>query len=226
MNTLPMHEEILLLALDDDKGTTSMDSMFTNAMGGAILAELVMSKAIAISRDKKRLVTILAPGSTGDAIMDECLAKIREEKKTKKASHWVSKFARLKDLKNRTARNLVTKGVLSEGQDKVLGLFKRTIFPEATSGPEEELRQRLHQAIFTDSMESDARTVVVIALTNACQMLPGLFDKKELKGRKDRVKQLCNGEVVGQATKEVIEEIQMAIILTTVIIPVVITTTS
>ena len=222
-NNLPMHEEILLLALNDDKGTTSMGSMFANAMGGAILAELVMSKTIAISEDKHRKVTILSPALTGDSILDQCLQKIRDEKKAKKASDWVMKFASLKDLKNRTARSLVAKGILSESQDKVLGLFKRTIFPEATSGPEEQLRQRLHEVIFWDSNDPDARTVVVIALTNASQMLSGLFDKKDLKGRKARIKQLSSGEIVGQATKEAVEAIQMAIILTTIIVPVVIT---
>ncbi len=225
-NNLPIHEEILLLALDDDKGTTAMGSMFANAMGGAILAELVMRKAIAIGADKHRKVTILAPALTGDAILDECLLKIRDEKKPKKAADWVMKFASLKDLKNRTARSLVGKGVLAEGQDKVLGLFKRTIFPEATAGPEAELRQRLHQAIFTDSEDIEGRTVIVVALTNATQMLPGLFGKKEMKGRKERIKQLGNGEVVGQATKEAVEAIQAAIILTTVIVPVVITSST
>ena len=220
---LPMHEEILLLALDDDKGTTSLGGMFANAMGGAILAELVMSKAVAISSDKDHKVTILAPSLTGDSILDECLNKIRDEKKVKKATHWVTKFAGLKDLKNRSARSLVAKGVLSEGQDKVLGLFKRTIFPEAESGPEQELRERLRGVIFSDTDDPDARTVVVIALTNAAQMLSGMFDKKELKGRKERIKQLSSGDIVGQATKEAVEAIQAAIMLTTIIVPVVIT---
>ena len=51
---LPIYEEILLLALDDDKGTTSLDSTFGTAMGGAMLAELAMLGAITIGKDKKR----------------------------------------------------------------------------------------------------------------------------------------------------------------------------
>ena len=41
--SLPLYEEILLLALDDDAGTTSGAGFFTNAMGGAILAESFLS---------------------------------------------------------------------------------------------------------------------------------------------------------------------------------------
>ena len=48
-NSLMMHEEILLLALHDEKGTTSLGGWFANAMGGALFSELVLRKAIAVS---------------------------------------------------------------------------------------------------------------------------------------------------------------------------------
>ncbi len=229
MNTegrLFLHEEILLLALHDEKGTSSSGGFFTSAMGGAILSELVLRKAISISEDKHKKVQLQDCAFTGDVIIDECLTMIKNEKKEKKATHWVSKFSSLKDLKNRTARGLVAQGILKEDQDKILGLFKRTIFPEADHGPEDELRQRLHRAIFTDSEQCEGRTVVVVALSNAAQMLNSVFDKKELKHRRDRIKQLCSGELASQATKEAVEAIQMAVILTTIIIPVVVTSTA
>jgi len=117
----------------------------------------------------------------------------------------------------------VQKGVLTEDQDKVLGLFKRTIFPEADYGPEAELRDRLHRAIFTETEDLDGRTVVVVALSNASQILPSVFDRKELKARKDRIKNLTNGDVAAQATKETVEAIMVAMVLTTIIVPVIIT---
>ena len=43
---LTLYEEILLLALDDDEGTIPLESMFRNAMGGAILAELARAWGI------------------------------------------------------------------------------------------------------------------------------------------------------------------------------------
>ena len=225
INDLLLHEEILLLALHDDKGLISNSGFFTSAMGGAILSELVLRKAVSIRKDKNKNVILLDDTPTGDAVVDECLAKIRDEKKEKKATHWVGKFSGLKDLKNRTARELVVKGVLTEDQDKFLGLFKRTIFPEADHGPEAALRARLHRAIFTETEDLDGRTVVVVALGNAAGMLSGVFGRKELKPRKNRIQQLTDGHVASQATKEAVEAIQMAVILTTIIVPVVITST-
>jgi Golgi phosphoprotein 3 len=221
--TLPHYEEILLLAMDDDKGTTGSGGMFVNAMGGAILAELAALGAITL--DEKSKVTPKPGAFTEDPILAEALAKIGEDKKTRKAGHWVSKFAAMKDLRGRTARQLVAKGVLREEVGTVLKIFKRAIFPEADSGPEQELIARLEEAIFTDTLDVDHRTVIIVALANATDMLNLSFDKKRLKQRKERIKLLASGELVGNATKEVVQAIQ-ATILVAVILPVIISTTA
>ena len=48
---LPLYEEILLLHLDDDKGTVGT-GLHKNAMAGAILAELVMLSAVTLDDDR------------------------------------------------------------------------------------------------------------------------------------------------------------------------------
>ena len=159
---LPLYEEILLLALDDGEGTTKQAGWYTNAMGGAILAELAMTGAISIADDKKKKVTLGRRGSLDDVILDECLALISEEKKTKSAAQWVSKFSGTKDLKNRVARQLVAKGLLAEETDTVLKIFKRTVYPEVDGGPEKELRERMKKAIFTATTEVEPRTVAIM----------------------------------------------------------------
>ena len=54
---LPLYEELLLLALDDDKGTTDLEGMYRTAMGGAILAELILLGALKAGATKKDPVT-------------------------------------------------------------------------------------------------------------------------------------------------------------------------
>jgi hypothetical protein len=210
---LPLYEEILLLALDEDKGTTALGSYFANAMGGAILAELAMNGSITIAEDKKKKVTILRGGRLDDPILDECLTLITEAKKPKKASDWVMKFAGLKDLKNRAARQLVTKRVLKEETGSVMKVFKRTIYPEADGGPEKDLRERMKKAVFTSTTQVEARTVVIVALAQAADMLNKVFPKKKLKERKQRLEKLTSGQLAGKATKEAVEAIQAAIVV-------------
>jgi len=210
---LSLYEEILLLALDDGAGTTSQAGFYTNAMGGAILAELAMTGSITIADDKKKKVNLGRRGRLGDPILDECLTMVAEAKKPKKASEWVCKFAGVKDLKHRVARQLVTKGLLAEETDTVLMIFKRTIYPEVDGGPEKDLRERMKKAIFTATTDLEARTVVIIALANAAGMLKKVFPKKKLKERKKRLEQLSSGQLAGKATKEAVEAVQAAIMV-------------
>jgi hypothetical protein len=213
---LPLYEEILLLALDDDKGTSGGSGFFTNAMGGAILAELAMLGAVAIADDKHKRVTPGRRDRLDDAILEECRVMVVEQKKSKKAAEWVMKFAGLKDLKNRVARQLVDKGVLTEETGTVLKIFKRTLYPEADGGPEQELRERMKKAIFTATTNLEARTVVVISLAQAAGMLNKIFPKKKLKERKKRLEQLTSGQLAGKATSEAVQAVQAAIAVTVV----------
>lgn len=213
INPLRLYEEMLLLALDDDKGTP-LGGMLQLEMGGAILAELVLIGAISIDDDKhKRVHRVVGQKRLVDPILREALDKVKESKKPKKAGEWVTKFSRIKDLKNRAARQLVKKGVLKESQDKVLGLFKRTIYPEANPGPEKELRQRMDEAIFTDSKMVTAETIVIVSLANATGLLKKILDKKQLKARKQRIEDLSKGQVVGKVTKQAVEAIQAAVMV-------------
>lgn len=223
---LPLYEEILLLALDDDKGTTPLESMFKTTMGGAILAELVLEGAITIDDDKKRKVHSVPAARVDDPILAECLELIREKDKPKAAGTWVQKFASLKDLRNRAARQLVDKGVLAEDEGTVLKIFKRVIFPERDGGPERDLRDRMEKAIFTYSSEIEPRTIIIVALANTTGMLKQVFDKKRLKEQKQRLEDLTSGQIAGRATKDAVEAMQavQAAIFVCTMVPIITTT--
>ncbi len=214
---LPLYQEVLLLALDEKKGTTPSSSMFAHAMGGAILAEFVAAGLVRLDPDKKKLVR---PGSgldPEDPILAESLALVRGAKRPKQARDWVMKFAGLKDLKHRAAALLADAGVLEEETGSVLKIFKRRIYPEADPGPETELRDRMHRAVFTGTADVEPRTVVIIALARATGMLDAVFGKKKLKERKQRLDALCSGQAVGAATKEAVEAVQAAIMVATIV---------
>lgn len=226
--SLTLYEEILLLALDDDKGTTPLEGTFRNAMGGAILAELTLMGALRVDEDKKKKVHPDPAARVDDAILAECLAMVRDKDKPQAASTWVQKFAGLKNLKERAARQLVDRGVLVEEEGTVLKIFKRTLFPERDGGPERDLRRRMEKAIFTYSSEVDSRTVIIVALAKATGMLDKAFDKKRLKEQKQRLEDIMSGQVAGQATKEAIEAaqaVQAAIVICTMV-PVITASTS
>jgi len=224
-NTLYLHEEIMLLALRDREGTIEFGSMYQFAIGGAILAELLLTKRIAIDESrKKKLVTPVPTKTPGDPVIDECYAKVKNAKRRATLETWVSRFANLRDLKHRVAKQLCRRGILRADEDKVLLIFTRKIYPEADPEPERAIIQRLRTAIFTDTTDLDARTVILLSLAKSADLLKFHFGKKELKVRKKRIEQIINGEVAGRATKDAIEAMQAAVMVAAIIPSIVVTT--
>lgn len=214
INQLPLHEEVLLLALKDDEGTIASGTMYHYAISAALMTELIMNKSVRIVEEKKKnFVELNEKSSLKDDLLIECIEKISNAKRRATLQTWISRFSGIKKLKQRTAESLCKKNILKMDEDKVLLIFNRTIYPEINPVPEKKIISRLEKAIFTDSENIDPRTVVLLSLANASGLLRANFDKKELKKRKDRIEQVIIGEMMGKATAEVIQAVQSAIMI-------------
>lgn len=209
--TLTIPEELLLLMLDNDSGSGSSDL----ALGGGILAELVLRRAVRIEHvGKKAIVEATAttlPGP-GDALLAECLADIVESSKHRPAGHWVNKFSAKKQLRTRVAERLVAIGVLDEKKRKIL-FIEITRYPEANPVPEAELTERLRTALELDHTTPDVRTVALLSIADAASLLTNNLDKKMVRSRKDRLKELRESSDVGKAVKASIDAINAAVIV-------------
>ena len=127
---------------------------------------------------------------------------------------WVSRFAHVKKLKHKLAKQLCKRGILRSDEDKVLLVFSRKIYPEINPEPERQIMGRLRDAIFTDTDQVEPRTTVLLSLAKSTGVLKANFDKKKLKTRKDRIDRIINGEVTGKATKEAIDAMNAAVMVT------------
>jgi len=213
-NNLYLHEEIMLLALRDEEGTIAAGPTYQYAIGAAVLSELLLSQRITIDQsNKKKLVDLVGSTPLGEPLLDHCLEKIASAKRRAALQTWVSRFAGVKNLKHLIARRLCQRGILRADEDKVLLIFTRKIYPEVNPQPERELIERLRGAIFTDAMDIDPRTVVLVSLANAAGLLKVVFDKKILKTRKKRIEKLVNGEIAGKAAQEAIQAMQAAVVV-------------
>jgi len=224
-NGLFLHEEIMLLALRDEEGTIASGTMYQYAIGAAVLAELLLSKRVAVEQSRKRkLVSLVSSTPSGDPLIDQCLERVSRAKRRAALQTWVSRFAGVKNLKHRVARRLCERGILKADEDKILLIFTRKIYPEVNPEPEEKLIERLRRAIFTDATDVDPPTVVLVSLANSTGLLKVVFDKKRLKGRKARIEQIVNGEITGKAAREAIQAMQAAVMVAC-IMPAIVTTT-
>lgn len=206
-----LHEQIMLLALRDEKGTLeSRTGMHSLAVAGGILSELLLEGCIAVGEDKKKLVDPVKVKRLWDPILEECLGRIAGAKRRRSASNWVCNFAHTKRLRHRVAERLCQRGILRDSEDKVLLFFRRKIYPTIDPGPERRLISRLRRGIFSDSATIEPRTAVLIALAHATGMLPIHFDKKELRKQKARLERITKGDLVGGATRAAVQAAQAA----------------
>lgn len=216
-NRLGLHEEILLLGLRDKKGTVASSVWMDHALGGAILAELIIGGRVKVEAEgKKRFARVTNSNRMRDAVLGECLEKIRKASRRAQLQTWVSRFAAVKRLKQRVAEGLCHAGVLRAEEEKILLMFTRKIYPEVDPGPEREILERMRQAIFTRTDEIPPRTAVLVSLADSSGILPTVFDKKRLKKQKKRIAEIRDGDLTAAATRSAIEAVQAALLLTTV----------
>lgn len=223
--SLHLYEQIVLLALRDEEGTYVNSAWNTQALAGALLAELVLEGQLApVDGGGKGgdELEVASEEPLGDPLLDECLRTVATAGKRRTMKAWLAKIASWKDLKPRAAESLCARGILRSDTDRVLLFFERQVWPEADPEPERALVERLRRVIFEDADDVDARTVVLLSLAWRTSILDAVFGKKELKARKQRLERVVNGEASGKAAKAVVEEVQAVVFLTTVIIPAVI----
>jgi len=210
---LHLYEEILLLALRDREGTIASGTWYSQAVAGALLAELMLDGHLSLA-DKK--VSARA-AKVGDELLDESLALIVAAKRRRSLEGWLSKLAGLRHLKRRAAESLCRIGILAADRKRVLLFFERQIFPELDHAPELAVIERLRGVLFGPESKADPRTAVLVALAHHTGILRLAFDKKELKKAKARIERVIEGDVVGKAAKEVVQSLQAAIIVSAVV---------
>ncbi len=210
---LRLHEEILLLALRDHKGTIeNRAAMYKIALGGAMLAELMLENRIAIGSDKKNPVELVDRKGLGDPLLDECLGLIAGAKRRKRASAWISRFSNLSRLKHRVAEGLCRKGILKDSEDKILLFFTRKLYPTIDPAPERALIARLRRAVNGESLTMKPRIGILVALAHATGLLRVHFDRSELKARRKRLETIAKGDIIGGAAGEAVRAAQAATI--------------
>lgn len=215
MADLYLHEEVLLLALKDEEGTIEAGSYYTHAIASAVIAELIVRQRIALTgTEKKRFLEVTDRTPVGEPLLDESLERMATAKRRARLSSWVARLAGAKKLRDRLAEGLRRRGILRADVRDVLLFFKRKTWPTVNPEPERELVERLHHAIFGDG-DVEARTIVLVSIAHHTGLLKNVFDRKELKARRDHIKALIETEAVGDAARSAIEAMHAAIAVAT-----------
>jgi hypothetical protein len=206
-------EEFLLLCFDDQTGKKIISSdRIEPALGAALLVELALMERIGVTpqsagwQERGRL-TITDTVPTDDAELDAALAKLLhvEGKKVKDLISMMSGKRITKGLERRLLERIASRGVLRLEQGKVLGIFPRTTWPTDDTGPEEDVRERLHTALIAGLTPTEP-TIALIGLLQATGLLTKVVPTEDKKTLRRRAKELSEGEWAAKAVKDAIDE--------------------
>jgi hypothetical protein len=209
---LNLAEELLLLALNEEKGTVLLraQTALPYALSGALLIELVDAGLLRL--EGKTLLA--APGgTTRDEILDEVLAKVRSSKRTHSLRHWVLRLGRSGGkIKKKLLTRLVEKRILQREEQRLLWIFPMQHFPEADSRPEFEIRRRIRSGILRGRTR-DERSAALISLACACDLIGVVFEKEERRDAKKSAKEIAKSQPVGSAVAQTVAAIKTAAVI-------------
>lgn len=194
---LTLMEEILLLGLKDREGYTSFwNDCISSGLRGCILVELCLRNRVEMEKAgmrKRKLLTrkILLKNDTpaGDVILDEALKHIKETDPPESVATWIEYLSgetwnplklryQLRNVRERLAKNLVEKGVLTTEKQNFL-LFDMTTHPLQDNSSKQKLIKKVQDSVLTrwpnDPHRMDKRMLSLIVLAHASDVLENAF---------------------------------------------------
>lgn len=234
---LTLMEEVLLLGLKDREGYTSFwNDCISSGLRGCMLIELGLRGRVELEKAGARKRSLLSrkilfknDSLTGDVILDEALRHIKETDPPESVQSWIDLLSgetwnplklkyQLRNVRERLAKNLVEKGVLTTEKQNFL-LFDMTTHPLTDSVMKQRVLRKVQDCVLTkwvnDPHRMDKRSLALLFLAHASDVLENAFaplNDEDYDTATKRVRQLLelDPDVEGQNSKT--NEVMWAVI--------------
>ena len=186
--------DLLLLALDDERGTVLPQAALglDYGLAGAVMMELALRGRIRLDDD----VVSTTGAVTDDALLDDALRAIAATP-GKNLPHWVWHLSRdLGGLRQRLLDRLVARGTLEKREKRVLLLFHQNVYPERDARVEHDIRARVDAALLHGETP-DAPTACLIHLAAACRVTDALYPRDRHQAIEARIAALGDAGIAG-----------------------------
>lgn len=194
---LTLMEEVLLLGLKDKEGYTSFwNDCISSGLRGCILIELGLRGRIELEKAGmkrksllNRKVIVKNDTPTGDVLLDEALKHMKDTEPPENVQSWIEYLSgetwnplklryQLKNVRERLAKNLVEKGVLTTEKQNFL-LFDMTTHPLTDNVAKSRLVKKVQEAVLSkwvnDPQRMDKRLLSLLLLAHASDVLENAF---------------------------------------------------
>jgi Golgi phosphoprotein 3 len=234
---LTLIEEVFLLGLKDREGYTSFwNDCLSSGLRGCILVELALRGRIQLEKQHVRRKTLLnrkvqtkneAP--TGDVLLDEALTHLRESKTEEGVQSWIDLLSgetwnplklhyQLRNVRQRVAKNLVEKGVLTSGKQNFV-LFDMKTHPVNDDTVKSRMIKRIQDAVLgkwpNNIAKMDKRSLALIYLAHASDVLENAFQPlsdEDYDQAMKRVRDLLDVDIEDQASRGPFNELFWAVV--------------
>lgn len=233
---LTLMEEVLLLGLKDKEGYTSFwNDCISSGLRGCILIELALRGRIELERAGMRRKSLLSrklrvknTDPCGDVLLDEALKHMKETEYPESIQTWIEYLSgetwnplklryQLKNVRERLAKNLTEKGVLTTEKQNFL-LFDMTTHPVTDGSIKNKLIKRVQDAVLSkwvnDPHRMDRRLLSLIFLAHASDVLENAFaplNDDDYDVAMKRVRDLLDMDLEAEAGKQGTNEIMWAV---------------
>jgi hypothetical protein len=168
MTSIPLAEELLLLAYDDQTGKATGSRIGLDlGMSAAVLVDLALAGRVAYVNG---YLKVLDSTPIGEPIADAVLAKAAEDE-PHTPSQWLQRLRHR--LRTRVLEDLVARGVVQDVDETQMGVIHVHRYPTTDPAYENEIRRRLAEALTSEGL-CDERTAALATLLSACRMEPAL----------------------------------------------------
>lgn len=217
---LTLLEQLMLLALRDDKGSVmfSASTALPYGLAGAVLLELFFDGKIT-HQDKK--IKVIDQNLIDDIVLNEALSLMKNSSKDHNPKYWVQKInSKVKKLKQRVIDKLVEQQILNREGHKILWFFNIDRYPTLDVVPEMEIRNKIRNIVLNDYKPTE-REIALLSLMKACSLINEVFQRGERKIAKKKIKKLIENQKmskdVSSAVTDITQEITAAVVSVVVV---------
>jgi len=224
---LTLMEEVLLLGLKDKEGYTSFwNDCISSGLRGCILIELALRGRVELERAGMRRKNLLGrkimlknSDPCGDVLLDEALKHIKETNQPETVQTWIEYLSgetwnplklryQLKNVRERLAKNLVEKGVLTTEKQNFL-LFDMITHPVTDNVQKTKLIKKVQESVLAkwvnDPHRMEKRMLSLIFLAHSSDVLENAFaplNDDDYDVAMKRVRDLLDLDLEAEAAKE------------------------
>ncbi len=207
---LTLSEELLLLAVHDDKGSVILSStaLLPYGIASAILLDLNYADKIEF-KDEKLILKSFTP--TGIDFLDDILVVIKNEDKSHRIRWWIKKLsANNSKVFDQIFEKLVAGGILKREKHNFMFMIDFFRYPTLNPIPELETRDKIHKSVLM-GIKPEEKLAALISLMYFCGLVKEVFPSEQRKKAKKNIKQLIDNDKLSNYLNDIVTELSVVI---------------